>query len=161
MSRPKKPLGQQEGHLTKQQQVEKKLQEELVKANSDQLKVSPKWLVDKVAKDEWSRLVKLFESLSVISNLDFNNLGGYCNSYSLYLKATKELKSQKLTIEYTNKGGQVNLQENPLIKIQIKYSDEMKRYAALLGLTIDSRLKIATLKLDNVKNEVKDEFGDI
>lgn len=161
MGRPKKTLDMQEGHLTKQQQIEKKLQEESVKANTDQLKNCPKWLIDKVAKDEYIRLIREFEELSILSNLDINNLGAYCNAYSNYLKATKELKSQPLTIQYTNKGGQVNLQENPLIKIQIKYSDEMKRYASLLGLTIDSRLKIGALKSDKAKDEVKKEFGDI
>lgn len=161
MGRPKKILGMQEGHLTQQQQIEKKLQEESVKANTNQLKDCPNWLIDKVAKNEYTRLVNEFEALSILSNLDINNLGAYCNAYSNYLKATKELKNKPLTIEYTNKGGQVNLQENPLIKIQIKFSDEMKRYASLLGLTIDSRLKIGTLKLEKAKDEVKEDFGDI
>lgn len=66
------------------------------------------------------------QNLSVISNLDLNNLGAYCNAYSSYIEATKELKGQLLTIEYTNKGGATNVIENPLIKIQLKYSDEMK-----------------------------------
>ena len=37
----------------------------------------------------------------------------------------------------------------------------MKKYSSLLGLTIDSRLKIATLKLTETKKDIVDEFGDI
>ncbi|APU60741.1 phage terminase small subunit P27 family [Clostridium botulinum] len=161
MARPKKMLSIQEGHLEKKQQEEKKLQEQIIQTGMEQLKKPPKWLRDSLAKKEWKRLVEQFKTLSVISNLDLNNLGAYCNAYSSYIEATKELKGQPLTIEYTNKGGATNIIENPLIKIQLKYSDEMKKYSSLLGLTIDSRLKIATLKLTETKKEIVDEFGDI
>lgn len=161
MARPKKMLEMQEGHLTKQQQEEKKLQEQMMQTGTEQLNKPPTWLMDSIAKKEWKRLVEQFKSLSVISNLDLNNLGAYCNAYSSYITATKELKGQPLTIEYTNKGGATNVIENPLIKIQLKYSDEMKKYSSLLGLTIDSRLKMASLKLTETKNDIVDEFGDI
>ena len=162
MARPKKPLYMQEGHLTREQQTEKQLEEQLVKTGMEQLSTPPSWLRDSVAKKEWIRLTEQFKAIGgLISNLDLNNLGAYCNSYSFYLQATKELKGQPLTVQYTNKGRQVNLQENPLIKIQIKYSDEIKRYAALLGLTIDSRLKIATIKLNETKKDITEDFGDI
>jgi len=161
MARPKKMLSMQEGNLTKEQQEEKRLQEEIISTGSEQLQEPPKWLRDNVAKKEWRRLVEQFKTLGVISNLDLNNLGAYCNSYSSYLEATKELKGQPLTMEYTNKGGATNIIENPLIKIQMKYSDEMRKYSSLLGLTIDSRLKLATIKLTETKKEIVDEFGDI
>ncbi|WP_297422113.1 phage terminase small subunit P27 family [Clostridium sp.] len=148
MARPKKMLNMQEGHLTKEQQTEKKLQEEIIQTATDQLQKPPSWLRDNVAKREWKRLVEQFKTIGVISNLDLNNLGAYCNAYSFYLETTKELKGQSLTIEYTNKGGSTNIIENPLIKIQLKYSDEMKKFSSLLGLTIDSRLKMATIKLN-------------
>jgi len=161
MARPKKPLNMQEGHLTKEQQKEKELQEEIIQTATDQLQKPPLWLRDNIAKKEWKRLVEQFKAISVISNLDLNNLGAYCNAYSFYLEATKELKGKPLTVEYTNKGGSTNVIENPLIKIQIKYSDEMKRFSSLLGLTIDSRLKMATIKLNETKKDITDEFGDI
>lgn len=161
MARPKKMLNMQEGHLTKEQQTEKKIQEEMIQTATDQLQKPPNWLRDNVAKKEWKRLVEQFKTIGVISNLDLNNLGAYCNAYSFYLEATKNLQGQPLTVEYTNKGGSTNIIENPLIKIQIKYSDEMKRFSSLLGLTIDSRLKMATIKLNETKKNITEEFGDI
>lgn len=161
MGRPRKILNTQQGHLTKEQIAEKQLQEQIIQAGTDQLEKPPKWLRDNVAKKEWKRLVEQFKTLSVISNLDLNNLGAYCNAYSSYLEATKELKEQTLTVSYTNKGGATNLIENPLIKIQMKYSDEMRKYSSLLGLSIDSRLKLATIKLTETKKDIAEEFGDI
>lgn len=161
MARPRKSLATQEGHLTKDQQKEKELQENIIKAKTEQLNKCPSWLRDNVAKKEFKRLVEQFRTISIISNLDLNNLGAYCNAYSSYLEATKELKNQPLTIQYTNKFGATNYVENPLIKIQIKYSDEMKKYSSLLGLTVDSRLKIANIKLTETKKEIVDDFGDI
>ena len=43
----------------------------------------------------------------------------------------------------------------------MKYSDEMRKYASLLGLSIDSRLKLASLKGKKKNDEINDEFGDI
>lgn len=151
----------QQGHLTCKQQSEKEMQEKIIETGMEQLEKPPKWLRDKEAKREWKRLVEQFKNLAIISNLDLNNLGAYCNAYSSYIEATRELKGQPLTIEYTNKGGATNIIENPLIKIQLKYSDEMKKYSSLLGLTIDSRLKMASIKLTETKKDIVDEFGDI
>lgn len=161
MARPRKMLNTQEGHLTKEQQEEKKLQEDLIQTGMEQLDNAPKWLRDNIAKKEWKRLVEQFKELAIISNLDLNNLGAYCNAYSSYIQATKELKGKPLIIEYTNKGGATNIIENPLIKIQLKFSDEMKKYSSLLGLTIDSRLKMASMKLTEKQTDIIDEFGDI
>lgn len=161
MARPQKMLNCQEGNLTKEQQEQKKLQEKIIKTGTEQLNKLPSWLRDSVAKKEWKRLIEQFKELEVISNLDYNNLGAYCNAFSSYIEATEELKDQPLTITYINKSGAENLIANPLINIQKTFSEEMKKYSSLLGLTIDSRLKLAALKIEKSKDKVKDEFGDI
>ncbi|WP_242862420.1 phage terminase small subunit P27 family [Clostridium massiliamazoniense] len=161
IARPKKPLELQTKHLTQEERAELEYRQELIKTNSDQLEKSPKWLRDKIARNEWKRLVEQFRTISVISNLDLNNLGAYCNAYSSYIETTKLLKDEPLTIQYTNKGGATNIIENPLIKIQMKYSDEMRKYSSLLGLSIDSRLKLASIKSTETKKELTDEFWDI
>lgn len=37
----------------------------------------------------------------------------------------------------------------------------MRKFAGLVGLTIDSRLRFASIKVKELKNEIEDEFGDI
>ena len=153
MARPKKPLELQMKHLTQEEKTNKELEEQEIRnLNKNQLAKPPTWLRDSIAKKEWKRLNKELEEISVICNLDYNNLGAYCNAYSFYVQATKELDKEPLITEFTNKAGATNFIENPLIRIQLKYSEEMK---------IDSRLKIATIKNQNNQNDLVDDFGDI
>ena len=37
----------------------------------------------------------------------------------------------------------------------------MRKFAGLVGLTIDSRLRFASIKAKELKDEIEDEFGDI
>lgn len=161
MARPRKPLNMQKGNLTVRQQIEKERTENIVKTSSKNIKKAPKWLVDEVATKEYKRLVKQMEDLDILTDLDINNLGGYCNSYALYIQATKELQGQPLTIYKELPNGSTNIVENPLIKIQKNYANEMRAFAGLVGLTIDSRLKIGSMKVSEENNEVKGKFGDI
>lgn len=79
----------------------------------------------------------------------------------MYRKATKDLSKSDLIVKKTSASGTEYNVENPLIMIQKKYAEEMRKFASLCGLTIDSRLKAATIKIDKVENEIEDEFGDI
>ena len=161
--RPRKLLA---GHsenscLTKEQQEEKKQQEELIKTGAERLDKPPDWLRDTVAKKEWKTLLEEFKKLGIIGNLDYNNLGAYCNAFSSFIEITKKLKGQPFVVVHTNKLGAKNLVQNPFIATQLKYSEEMRKFASLLGLTIDSRLKIAGVKLEKEKNKIESEFGEI
>ena len=96
-----------------------------------------------------------------ICNLDYNNLGIYCNSFSNYIEVSKKLDKEDKVVKYTNKAGATNYIENPLIKIQKYYSSEIQKYSSLLGITVDSRLKIASIKSTEIKSDIVNEFGDI
>ena len=161
MSRNRKPLEMQKGNLTVEQQMRKQREEELVKVGREQLKSPPTWLVDTVAKKEFKRIVKEFETIEVIGNLDLNNLCGYCNAYSFYRKATEQLKNEPLIVEKPLPNGAIQEVKNPLIVIQKNYADEMRRFATMCGLSIDSRLKFATVQVSKTEEEIEDTFGDI
>lgn len=153
--------GMQTKHLTKEEIIEKEQQENLIVVGREDLHKPPIWLIDNIAKKEFKRIVKNFENLDVIGNLDLNNIGGYCNAYSMYIKATREIaESGVLTIEKQLPNGSYTIVENPLIKIQKQYADEMRRFASLCGLTIDSRLKLAVQKTTKERQEIEDYFGD-
>lgn len=66
-----------------------------------------------------------------------------------------------MTIEKQIPNGSYTIVENPLIKIQKQYADEMRRFASLCGLTIDSRLKLAVQKTTKERKEIEEDFGDI
>lgn len=160
MSRNRKPLEMQSKHLTNAEKLQKEEEEDLLVLGKEQLQDPPDWLINDVAINEFKRIVKEIDKIDVIGNLDINNLGGYCNSYALYLKSTEELKGKSLIVRKMTKNGPITI-KNPLIEIQKNYADEMRKFASLCGMTIDSRLKVATIQTTKQQEDIIDEFGDI
>ena len=157
MARPKNPLKLQKGNLTVLQQVEKENSENAVKVSKDQLEKPPSWLVNTVAVAEYKRIVKLLKEIDIVDNLELNNLACYCNAYALYRDATDNLMQTGMVVM----GANGSPCKNPLIAIQKTYSDEMKNYAKMCGLTIDSRLKIGSQKTEETQQGIEDIFGAI
>lgn len=161
MSRNRKPLDQQTGNLTKEEKDRKALGEQMITTGSEDIQKPPSWLIDAVAKAEYRRVLKDLMSASIIGNLDLSNLAGYCNAYAMYRKTTKELGKADLLVTRFTASGESYEVENPLILVQKKYAEEMRKFASLCGLTLDSRLKVAALKINRQEDEIEGEFGDI
>ena len=152
MGRPRKLLAEQKGDLRVEIQLNKAEAENLVSVGKSQLDMPPDWLINQTAIKEFNRVVKEFNKIDVVGNLDLNNIAGYCNSFAL---------NEELTVEKTMPNGSTTTAENPLIKIQKNYATEMRSFASLCGLTIDSRLKIGSKKAEETQQEIEDTFGDI
>lgn len=160
MGRSRKPIDMQKGNITVIDGKKRKTEEDSVTVGKDQIEKPPTWLIDKTAKTEWRRLVKEMDKIDIVGNLDKNNLAGYCNAYANYRKATNELVDAPLCVEKATRTGTV-IVKNPLIDIQRLYADEMRKFAALCGLTIDSRLKAAVTKTSKKEETMKAKFGGI
>lgn len=160
MGRPRKPLEQQTRHNTVSERLRRQQEEESVKGDADQLKKPPEWLCNTVAREEWQRVVKELEKIVIVGNLDVTNIGAYCNAYAAYRAATEELAKQPQIIEKSTKTG-VQLVENPLIRVQKNYSDEMRKFAGLCGLTISSRMQAGASKVNEKEKVIYEMFGNI
>ena len=157
MGRARKMLSEQTGNLTKETQTRRTIEQDMTKTGTDYFLKPPKWLINSVAVREYKRIVGELSKLELLGNLDANALGNYCNAFAKYTEITKKLKDAPLTV--VNSAG--NEVENPLVNLQIKYSKEMRENGRLCGITIDSRLKFASQKLDKIDDEISEEFGDI
>lgn len=160
MGRARKPLDLQKGNLTIVNIERRKSEEKKVKTGSSQLSRPPDWLIDDVAAKEWKRIVKELKKINLIGNLDRNNLGGYCNAFANYVRATNILKDQSYYIDRETRTG-VIVVKNPMVDIQRTYAEEMRKFASLCGLTIDARLKAAAVKTDKAQEEITRKFGNI
>jgi P27 family predicted phage terminase small subunit len=158
MSRQRKPSGMQKGNLTVLEQEKKRLEEEYIRTGKDQLKYPPIWLINDIAKKEFKRIVKELKGIDIIGNLDLNNLGAYCNAFANYIQVTEELSEEPYYIERVTRTGTV-IVKNPLVDIQTIYASEMRKFASLCGMTIDSRLKAATAKIDKEQEAISAKFG--
>lgn len=160
MGRNRKPLEMQTGNITKTESLTRKSEQESVTTDRDLLDKPPTWLIDANAKKEWKRIVEEIREIEILGNLDYNNLGGYCNAFANYVKVTKELKKQPYCVERETRTGTI-IVANPMIGVQRAYAEEMRKFASLCGLTIDSRLKAAAVKTEDKKDEITQKFGDI
>ncbi len=160
MPRPKKPIDMQKAHLTLVEKQNRKAEEDSVTTGNNQLKTPPRWLINDVAKKEWRRIVRELNKIQIVGNLDYANLGGYCNAYANYIQVTEILKNQTYSIERETRTGTI-IVKNPLVDIQTNYAAEMRRFAALCGLTIDSRLKAAVVKTEKTEDMITEKFGNI
>lgn len=162
MPRSRKPLSEQRGHLTVEFQKQREFEESVIKTSRSALSVPPAWLVNQTAKKEFRRICKLLEDIDILGDLDLTNICGYCNAYAMYRQATDELaKDMKEKNSLKVMGGNGQETENPLIGIQRRYSQEMRDFEKLCGLTIDSRLKLASSKAKSIDDDIQDKFGDI
>ena len=153
MGRTRLPLSEQKGDLTKERRARLEAEQDLVRTPKKYILKAPTWL-SKRARKEYRRLIESMAEMDMLGDLDANNLAGYCNAFSKCLQATKQLDALVIS---DDKGEH----ENPLIGIQIRYAKEMRDFARLCGLSIDSRLKFAAVKLNNMNEEIDQEFGDI
>lgn len=160
MGKLKKPIDMQKAHLTLVEKQNRRQEEESVVTGNNQLKTPPKWLINDTAKKEWRRIVKELNKINIVGNLDYANLGGYCNAYANYIKATEILKDQTYYIDRETRTG-VIVVKNPMVDIQTNYAAEMRKFAALCGLTIDSRLKAAVTKTEKTEDMIQQKFGNI
>lgn len=149
----RKSLNQQKGNLTVIQQQQKELEEERAKTfvSKEELKNPPNWLVNEIAIEEWKRIVKELEATPLFNNLDYNNLGVYCNSVAKYSELVKQVGMKF----------RIGKELNNLVSLELKYSDEIKKYASLLGLTLDGKLRLITGDIKAEANKTEQEFGEI
>lgn len=160
MGKTRKPIDMQKAHITLVEKQNRKMEEESVTTGNNQLKTPPKWLINDTARKEWRRIVKELNKINIVGNLDYANLGGYCNAYANYIKATDILEEQTYYIDRETRNG-VIVVKNPMVDIQTNYANEMRKFASLCGLTIDSRLKAAVTKTEKTEEMIQERFGNI
>lgn len=160
MGRQRKIIEMQNAHLTQKEKQKKKQEESEIITGNEDLAKPPTWLIDANAKKEWNRIIKELTKIEVVGNLDYVNLACYCNAYANYIKVTKQLKKETYCIERETRTGTI-IVKNPLIDIQTNYATEMRKFAGLCGMTIDSRLKAAVQKVDKKEEKLEQKFGAI
>lgn len=152
----RKPMALHTSHHTKEELATMEAEHDAATCGRSCLEGKPpKELIDKTARDEWRRITALLADMDIIGDLDRFSLIAYANAWSFYIRATTELAAQGLTVE-TEKGPV----KNPLINTQCAYWEQLKSAAAKAGLSVDTRLKHAALKVQDEADEMTSRFGD-
>lgn len=150
-------------HLTKEELAKRKSKEDQLKLLARDKIKPPKWL-SKDAEKIFRDIVKQLSVVDILANLDVMGLAILSDAFEKFIKATMQLNDEELTTEYTNKNGSANSVENPLIRIQIKYAEVIKKYSVDFGLSPASRLKLIQENIESTDEEeenFKSIFGDV
>ncbi|MDN6291393.1 phage terminase small subunit P27 family [Tetragenococcus halophilus] len=137
----RKLLSQQKSRRTKEVQEEKQATEEIMDELIPLQNNPPEWL-DEEATKEWERILPLIRELPV-ADLDMALLAMYCQTYSNYLSATRNLEKNGMVVE-TERGSKLS----SYYTVQRDSVNTMNSIAPKLGLTVEARLKILAPKDD-------------
>lgn len=94
--------------------------------------------LDKAAKAEWRRVCRRLVDAGIVTELDRAALTGYCEAWSLYLKASKEVEDNGL-ISISEKGLPY---QSPYVNLLATALKQMQSFAAELGMTPSARSRV-------------------
>ena len=145
---------------TKKELHERIKKEEKMTPDNDKV-VAPDWLTDE-ATEHFNFLADQLLSVDLISNLDVDLLAIYCRTWEEYIECDKIVREEGLMVEYTNKAAETNKVPHPLLTKKKHLFDKMKSIAVEMGLTINSRAKLAIPRKEEKKEDpFTQKFGEI
>ena len=135
--RPRKIVGISTGKIGKEKRINRKIQEEKLRLDRDQLEAgAPPWL-SPLAQEEYMRVVQEAGKIRLLDNLDLAVLAIYADNYDRYVQASSVLKENGLTVE-----GKKGEMPSPYIKIAGEAAMQIQRCSTKLGLAATDRLKL-------------------
>lgn len=144
-------------NLTKEEIRQRKEEEELLNVFEGIPERPPTWL-SKLAKKEYKRIVPLMKELP-IANLDLQIVCHYCEQVSSYLELTKDVQTNGHNIAIRNEAGEImNIKVNPSVSKRLEVAREMRAAASMIGISLDSRIKIVAPKKKETVEDPMDEF---
>lgn len=136
--RPRKVVAISTGKIGKEQRLNRAIQEKKIKLNREQLEAgAPEWLNHEAAA-EYTRVVIEAAKINLLDNLDLSMLALYADAYSLYIKASKHIQAEGLTVKGF-KGVEV---PSPYMAIADKCANQIFKCSAKLGLATTDRLRL-------------------
>lgn len=150
MARKTKLLSESTADLSKEKIARKKMLEDKIKEETmrDQLQDPPHYL-DRIAKNEWKRIIQALPESSIVSNLDKTMLATLCDTYSNWRDLQKKLKN----------AGPSSYRE--IYMMLSKSQQDMIALYKTLGLNPANRIEATKKQLEKNENELEDTFGDI
>ena len=108
--------------------------------------------MDARAKREWRRIVKVLDSIGLLTQADMAALAGYCQSYSRWVAAEKVIQDKGLTIDMPSGYSQ----PRPEVTISQKERQAMMQFGARLGLSPSDRGRMTLPEMDEATDDLLD-----
>ncbi len=113
----------------------------------------PVWL-DDFAKTVWRRVVKELEAVGMLTRVDRDSLGCYCQAVSSLKTAREEIAKDGITIQGLH--GPV---KNPACAVEKDAMTAIRQFGSEFGLTPASRARLTTPENKTETDEFENDFG--
>lgn len=151
MGRARLPLEEQKKHLTVAEQEQRRAEQDKAKTGRGRLRLTKKvraLLMNEEAVGKYKEVLQMTEDLDFIGDLDRDNLIGYCNAWACVQEVTRRMAVHPDL-----------LLDKDIVTIYRGHCEEMRKFGRLCGMTLDSRLKAASLAVKKDQDEIGDKFG--
>ena len=101
--------------------------------------------LDKVAKAEWKRIIRVLGEVSNLKPVDSTVLAAYCTCYSRWVKAEEGVQKIGLIVKSPKSGFPI---QNPLVGLANKTLVEMRKLLVEMGMTPAARSKMKDTSYD-------------
>lgn len=142
-------------HKKGKDHVAKELAKQDTLNDYDQLQVKPiPSHLDYYGKQEWKRIIPLLQQLP-IAELDRQMIESYCQLHGYKRRLQKDIQEfGEVTNFYDDKGNLTNRRINPSYNAYLSTVKEIRMIANQLGMTINSRLDLATPDEEKQEDEI-------
>ena len=137
--RPRKMMSVSTGKISKEERLEREIQESKLKLGRDDLR--PPSFLDFEGQKEFKRVVKEAKKVDILDNLDLTILAIYAHSWEQYTKCADFIKLNGVTATRENQFGEYET-VSPWVSAQEKYAKQIMQCSAKLGLATTDRLKL-------------------
>lgn len=98
----------------------------------------PRWF-DKIARAEWKRVAPELHRLGILTSVDHAVLEGYCVSYSMFVRAAREIGESFVYDFIEGKSFKLKRTKKPEVSIVRDALNQIRLLCAEFGLTPSSR----------------------
>ena len=104
---------------------------------SSGLPIVPRYL-NKVAQEEWRRMVEELHPIGLLTNIDLTALAGYCFSYALWVEAIEKVQEHGTVVKAQSGYPMISTH----LAIANKAMIEMRKWLVEFGMTPSSRSRV-------------------
>lgn len=137
------PIEQKELHGTKNVTREKERAEAVKRAPKPTLAsaAAPPAHLNEPAQAEWTRLLREFSMLGLVTQIDLGLFGAYCDAHGRWVEAATKVKELG-TIVKTTDG---NLIQNPYLAVVNRAIEQMHKLGTDFGMSPSSRVRLGAV----------------
>lgn len=146
-----KPVALKKGTISKEEYNKRLKAEEILKGGNSISNKPPSYLCTN-GKEIYKNIVESLPA-NFLNNTDEYVVAIVSDSLAKMQESQELIKRDGLLVEYTNSAGATNTDQNKAILIYQKYNDIFKKYISEIGLSPQSRSKLAMISLKDDKEQ--------